>query len=307
MAPDPPDRRPLILGASRRTDLVGWYPARLVQRLRERVRRMRRYELYGLVLWTKRPAALLQHAGLARLADEVGNLVLQLTITGLGGSRIEPGVPPTADILRLLPALVAGPLRGQPARLRWRCDPVWPRVDLLDDFQRIADACARVGATSCTLSFPTRFCQLGPMADCYRRHGLPVPGVAERRELLARLHEAARPRGLRLLVCAQPETLALLPPGVLEPAQCVPREVLEGLHPAGRRFPAADHDRSQRQACTCLPSEDLGSYEADPCGSGCLYCYSRAGGEAGRRRWEARPGDYSSGKAAETGSGEVET
>ncbi len=30
-----------------------------------------------------------------------------------------------------------------------------------------------------------------------------------------------------------------------------------------------------------------GSYADDPCGSGCVYCYSRAGGETGRERYES--------------------
>lgn len=280
-------RRPLILSASRRTDLPAFYPERLLERLQRRVRGLRVYSLYGVVLWSKDPRPLLDARRGARLAPFLPNPALQLTITGLGGSRWEPHVPPAATLLARLPEIVAALLHGTGARLRWRFDPVWPRPELLDDFCRIADAVASVGGVTCTLSFPTPFCQRGSMAARYRALALPSPGLDERAALLGALWEEAAARGLRLLSCAQPESMGLCPPGRVEAAQCVPREVLKGLHPDGSPFPEA-RDPTQRRACRCLPSEDLGSYEDDPCGAGCVYCYSRAGGVEGRSAWVRR-------------------
>ncbi len=274
---------------------MGFYPDRLVARIRGRISRMRVYEPYGIVYWTKHPKNLLDHPALAPFARAMDNPVVNLTITGLGGTRFEPHVPRPEEVLALLPALVERVLRGQPARLRWRFDPIWPRPGLLEDFERLADELARVGATTCTFSFPARYSLRGPLTGIYRREGIPLPTMAQRAELLERLVALARPRGIRLLSCSQPENLTLLPPGSIEPAQCIPREILEGLHPEGRRFPLTGHDRSQRKACRCLPSEDVGSYRDDPCGSGCVYCYSKAGGTPGLERYQeaklARPLD----------------
>ena len=279
-------RRPLILSASRRTDLPGFYPDRLVARIEKRVRGLRVYEIYGVVFWTKHLEPLLRHSRLRRLFDSIENPVLNLTVTGLGGTRWEPGTPATAEILPLLSEVVRGPLQGQPERLRWRFDPIWPRPGLLGGFAGIADAFAALGVPTCTFSFPTGFCQLGSMATCYQRIGLRVPDRSERADILAALYEQASPRSIRLLSCAQPENLCLLPAGAVEEAQCIPRDVLEGLHPRGLFFPDK-RDPSQRKACRCLPSEDVGSYRDDPCGSGCLYCYSKAGGPRGREEFQA--------------------
>lgn len=280
------DRRPLILSASRRTDLPGFYPERLVERIRRRVAGLKVYELYGVVLWTKHAAPLVHHAGLRNLLEELENPALNLTVTGLGGSRWEPGVPAPAAVLPLVAELVRGPLHGQPARLRWRFDPIWPRPGLLDEFRRLADVFAGQGVPTCTVSFPTSFCQRGQMDPAYRQAGLRLPGLAERAELLGMLQAEATARGIRLLSCSQPENLKLVGPGQIEEAQCIPREVLEALHPRRLPFPEG-RDPSQRKACSCLVSEDIGSYADDPCGSGCVYCYSRAGGETGRERCEA--------------------
>ncbi|MBM4319488.1 MAG: DUF1848 domain-containing protein [Deltaproteobacteria bacterium] len=277
------ERRPLILSASRRTDLPGFHPERLVERIRTRVQGVRSCSLYGVVFWTKHPAPLVHHRELRMLLEELANPVLQLTVTGLGGSRWEPHVPRSAEVLPLLGELVSGPLHGQPARLRWRFDPIWPRSTLRDEFCRLADAFARLGVPTCTFSFPTSFCQLGSMEPVYRRVGLRFPGRAERAEILGWLCAEASARSLRLLSCSQPENLL----GPVEEAQCIPREVLEGLHPAGLPFPQG-RDPSQRKACRCLVSEDIGRYAEDPCGSGCSYCYSRAGGELGRERYAPR-------------------
>ncbi len=281
------ERRPLILSASRRTDLPGCYPERLAARLDRRLRGLRSYYCYGLVLWTKRPGPLLAHGALrAALARAGSNRVLQLTVTGLGGQALEPGAPRVQELLPLLPRLVAETLGGQAQRLRWRFDPVIPRPGLLDEFRRLADAFAAVGATTCTLSFPAPLSLAGSLGARYREAGVTVPPLAQQAEWIAALHAEAQPRGLRLLACAQPELLRRCAPETLSPAQCVPREVLEGLHPEARPFPSEAKDPAQRQACLCLPSEDLGDYRADPCGCGCLYCYSRAGGPAGRARWQ---------------------
>ncbi len=279
--------RPLILSASRRTDLPAYYPDELTRRLERRVRGMRVYELYGVVLWSKDPTPLLSGRRLRRLEPLLTNPALQLTITGLGGTGWEPGVPPAASLVKRLPDLVDGLLGGAGARLRWRFDPIWRRQGLWDSFERIADGVAAVGGRTCTFSFPTEFCLRGSMARRYRALGISPPTPGERAELLAELAERAAPRGLELRCCAQPEVLELAPSGAVEPAQCVPRAVLVDLHPQGAPFPDR-RDPSQRKACLCLPSEDVGSYRDDPCGAGCAYCYSRAGGVEGRQAWRAR-------------------
>ena len=58
------------------------------------------------------------------------NPIVNLTITGLGGSALEPGVPTTRDMLRDLPALAAA-FHDQSFRIRWRFDPLLKDISSL--------------------------------------------------------------------------------------------------------------------------------------------------------------------------------
>lgn len=270
-----PARRPapLIVSASRRTDLPGYHAQLLADRVR-RVADDQRRSLYGLVLWTRYPAALLRPPLRPLLEGEVENVVVNLTVTGLGGSRLEPNVPATGDAIAAAVELVG--LLGEPARLRWRFDPLLHGLSTFELFESLAGPLAAVGVPTVTVSFPATMSLKGPLSPQYAAAGIaPWPGhaakVGHARELLGR----ARAHGLRLLACCQPKIVRDVP-GV-EPAQCIPREVLEQLCQDGIPFPSR-RDHTQRKHCQCLPSLDIGDYATDRCGSGCAYCYSRAGG-----------------------------
>ncbi len=275
-------RLTLVLSASRRTDLPGFYPDRLAARVRARLDRAGR-PLYGLVLWTRFPAALLEEPLRSLLEREVRNVAVNLTITGLGGSRLEPGAPATeAAVCAALEALDL--LSGQPARLRWRFDPLLFGLNGLEAFERIARPLAAAGVPTVTVSFPSSMSLAGPLGPRYAAAGIePWPGIAAKAGFAAALVDRASALGLRVLACCQPKVVARVPG--LEGAQCIPREVLAALHPRAEPFPEA-RDRSQRRHCACLPSLDIGDYAEDPCGSGCAYCYSRAGGPAALARRE---------------------
>jgi hypothetical protein len=265
--------RPLILSASRRTDLPGWHAEVLAARLLERLSRRRRPE--GLVVWTRFPGALVTAPLRPLLEGAYANAVVNLTLTGLGGTALEPRAPVTPAALAALPDLISV-LGAEPDRLRWRFDPLVPGQGLQDRFTRIAEVMARLGVPTATVSFPAERSLRGDLRSQYRRHGVPVwRDRGEQAEALAGLLEAAAPRGIRLLVCCQPEVAALDPR--LGVARCIPPDLL------ARRSPALAHwaevrDPSQRQQCQCAPSEDLGDYRADVCHTGCRYCYSTLGG-----------------------------
>lgn len=267
--------RPLILSASRRTDLPGFHADECAARIRGRIARLRTRELYGVVFWTKHVAPFLGSGSLAHLVRaELGNPIVNLTITGLGGGTLEPGSPPTADAVAALPALVDA-FHGEAWRIRWRFDPLLAGHSSLDIFRRIADTAARLGIESCTFSFPAYRSLKGDLAPQFAAAGIARWQPADRRRFLGALADAARARGLRLLSCAQPDNLALHP--YVEPAQCIPADVLERGHPTHAPLERG-RDYSQRTHCTCIASEDIGDYERDRCGGGCVYCYSKAGG-----------------------------
>lgn len=254
--------------------MPGFHAEALVERLRRRLDRLGE-PLYGLVLWTRHPAALLSPPLRAVLETEVDNVVLNLTITGLGATELEPGVPATAEVLAPL-AEVIELLRGEPGRLRWRFDPLIYRRNGLELFRQLAAPMADLGVPTVTVSFPSSMSLAGSLLPRYRAAGIePWPGIAAKVAFATELVAGARERGLRALACCQPKVTGRVEG--LERAQCIPLEVLTELHPRGLPFERRK-DASQRRHCACPPSEDIGDYDLDRCRSGCAYCYSRAGG-----------------------------
>ena len=261
-----------MISASRRTDLPGFHAEACAARIRSRIERLRTRRLHGVVFWTKHARPFLPGGALHDLVRrELANPVVNLTITGLGAGPIEPGAPPLEETLASLPALVDA-FHGEAFRVRWRFDPILARLSTLDAFERIARAVARLGVPTCTFSFPAYRSLKGDLAPAFERAGIPRWRDADKAPFVRAMAEIARPLGVSLLSCAQPENAALH--GDVAPAQCVPRDVLERGHPA--RAPLdLPRDRSQRAHCACVESDDVGRYD-DLCGGACAYCYSKA-------------------------------
>ncbi len=246
----------MIYSASRRTDLPAFYPEYVALR----VRRARRLE--AIVFWTKDPRGLCGPA----LRPVLGQYpaVVQLTVTGLGGRPWEPQVPPypelTAAVRELRQALPAG-------AVVWRFDPLIVTPDLYIRFSAVRDwLTENLGVPAePTVSF------VDPYAKAVRRaqrHGLqlPLPDATQRREIIARLREMAQ---TDLYACCEPDLAAL--PGI-RPARCVDGERLDRLY--GTKFGSLPKDAGQREACGCVKSTDIGSYD-QLCRHNCRYCYAR--------------------------------
>lgn len=267
--------KPLVISASRRTDLPGFHSRACDERIRRRIRGLRTRRLAGIVFWTRHARPFLSGGDLHRLAGEDwANPIVNFTVTGLGGTKLEPGVPPVEEILNHLPSLVES-LHGEPWRLRWRFDPLLKDFSTIDMFRRIADSMSAVGVSTCTFSFPAYRSLKGDLTGQFTRAGIPRWEEREKADFIAVLVEHAQSSGIELLSCAQPENLALNPS--IRKAACIPKVLLERGNPEISPLPAA-RDRSQRTDCCCIESEDIGCYETDRCGGGCAYCYSKAGG-----------------------------
>jgi len=274
-----------VISASRRTDLVASFPEWLAAALRVRRAvlvgpRGRAVEVdlspagvHTLVLWSKDFSNLLRNAhGLMDLLAAYGQVYLHFTISGLGGTGIEPGAPPTDRALAQLPGLAA--FAGDPRRVSVRFDPVvfWSdggavRTNL-GEFLGIAAAAAGAGIKDIRTSFAQWYGKAKRRAAARRLAFVDPPDEAKR-EHAAALAGIAAAHGLVLHACSQPALAGL--PGIV-PSACIDGALLESLHP--RREPASRRkDRSQRPDCLCAESKDIGSYtQACPCG--CVYCYA---------------------------------
>lgn len=267
--------RPLILSASRRTDLPGFHPKACADRIRLRMERLRTRRLVAVVFWTRHTKSFLEGGALHRLVTtELENPFVQLTITGLGNSPIEPNTPRTNSILSDLPQLVKA-FHGEPWRILWRFDPLLKGLTSLETFYKIGKSMSDVGIRTCTFSYPSYFSLKGDLTPHFEAAGIPRWREAEQLDFLGEMARCSASLGMTLYACSQPKIAAWHPD--VHPAACISRGLIERGDPKGEIL-ALPKDRSQRTHCLCVESEDIGDYIADPCHGGCVYCYSKAGG-----------------------------
>jgi len=274
-----------IVSASRRTDLIAFFPDGLARAFREQKARIRgprgrAYEadltpsaVHTIVLWSKDFSPLIGDAhGIRRAVEAYDQMYLLFTVTGLGGTFIEKGAPAPAAALSQLPALVA--LAGNPKRVSLRFDPVvfWregPAIrNNLPFFAEAAEQAAGAGIEDIRFSFTQWY---GKSLRRARLHGFDYadPGESEKIEAASGLAETARRWKLTLHACGQ--NFLTRVPGIRASA-CIDGKLLRDLHPR-KEEASMVKDKSQRGECGCTESVDIGSY-AQACPHGCLYCYA---------------------------------
>ena len=229
--------------------------------------------VHTVVLWSKDFSNLLRNAhSLRDLLTAYDQVYLHFTVTGLGGTAVEPGVLSYRDALDQLPELTA--FAGDPRRVSVRFDPVlyWEERGALRSnfslFAEVAAAAAGQGITDIRTSFAQWYGKASRRAVA-RGFPFSIPSDEEQRSRALELAATAAAHGLILHACSQPVLAGM--PG-LRPSACIDGALLESLHP--RHEPASRRkDRGQRADCLCTESKDIGSY-SQPCPHGCVYCYA---------------------------------
>jgi hypothetical protein len=273
----------MIVSASRRTDIPAFYAPWFLRRLREGYALVRnpvnrrlvyrvplsRETLRCIVFWTKDPRGLFP-----RLEELDGHGIpyyFLFTLTPYG-PELERNVPDKSLVLERFAALAR---RLGPERVVWRYDPLLFTTGLgpAEHLRRFQSLAARLEGS-------TRRCITSLLAlyNKTRRNLKHIPLLQLDREatasLAGELRRIAASHGIELSACACPELVA----AGIPPARCVDDRLIGAITAtpfAGRKDP------SQRQACGCVESVDVGAY--DSCLHGCLYCYANANQEAARR------------------------
>lgn len=253
---------PIVLSASRRTDLVACYPDYLVERLAE----WPPEKVHTVVIWTKDPANMIRPGPLCECLRQYDQLYVHLTITGLGHTLLEPRIPPCQEVAARVPDLVA--LAGSPERISWRFDPLvratghGQTFDNSGKFPEIAAALQPSGIRTCRTSFvePYRKVERRMRAQGFQ---LQVHTPEERRHLGGELTARAAGFGMHLHFCAMEG---------FPRSRCIDGDLLTRLHPSGRAC-STRKARGQRTLCGCTESRDIGWY-SQTCPNGCLYCYA---------------------------------
>jgi hypothetical protein len=273
---------PQVISASRRTDVVMRYGGWLAQRVGAGyvdvplpygcgVRRVSLLpeDVHTMLLWSKDLSAFVEDRdGLRASLSRYDQLFCHLTVTGLGASALEPMIRPWRLVMDQVPALID--ILGDPRRFSLRFDPIihWVEGDQIRSNVNLAEAilsaACQAGVTAVRISFATLY------AKVLRRRGWQWydPPLEERLEITTRLVTLAGSLGMSLYACSQSE---LSSAGAL-PSRCVDGELLSTLHPRHLEL-STQKDSSQRPACGCTVSTDIGSY-AMSCPNGCCYCYA---------------------------------
>jgi DNA repair photolyase len=253
-----------VISASRRVDLVTFYPDYTVERLEE----IGTENIHTLVVWTKNPQNMLAHPKLRAILKKLSQVNVLLTVTGLGGTALEPQAPTKDEVFRQLPAIID--FLGSPKRLALRYDPL---IDVIhqnkthisnidtDLFEDVLNRTHVLGIKRVIVSYVTVYQKVKKRLE---QNGLriiehPIEETTDfiKNEMMPR----AESRGMELSTCVLPDLTA---------KGCIDGAALTELHPRKKPCSVAK-DRSQREDCHCTKSIDIGQWFA--CYHNCLYCY----------------------------------
>jgi DNA repair photolyase len=196
------------------------------------------------------------------------NIAISITITGWGGTWLEPGVKKPGILVTFFNRLIK---EMGTERVRLRLDPVIPTEE---GFSRALSVSVKIRdeievITSLIQIYKDQekvFSKLGVDMDLYTlksgRAFYPKPEIAQ--QWLARLHQA-NPRFVgRVQFCGMPYDV----PGAIH-SGCVDEKLLKAIGITNFRRIAAG---KQRPGCKCVISKK--QVLSGTCEHGCLYCYA---------------------------------
>ena len=274
-----------VISASRRTDLVAFFPewiASVFKNGEANVHGPSGYTysvslnptvVHTVVLWSKNFANVIEnHCGLGMVLQKYDQLYSHFTITGLGGTIIERGVPPYRTSLSQLGDLVE--IVGMPERITIRFDPIvyWEEGGEvhtnLSIFEKIAPSLHKNGIKNIRISFAQWYKKATRRATKHGFHFIDPP-KEKKLEDARSIVRVAQEWDLDLYACSQ-DFLTEIPE--IRHSSCIDGIFLQSLHP-DKKAVSTKKDKTQRTECRCTESIDIGSY-TQFCPHCCLYCYA---------------------------------
>lgn len=262
----------MILSASRRTDIPNYYSEWFYKRIEEGFLYVRNpYNFHQIskiilspevidciVFWTKNPEHMM--ADLDKLKDY--HYYFQFTLTGYGRD-IEPNLPDKRT--HLLPVFQRLAEKIGAERVIWRYDPI-----LLNEtytwkyhkkaFEEIAER-LEGAANRVVISFLDIYDKI--QQNMTALHVKKLTNL-QMQELAGELAQIAVKHHMEISSCAEKLDL----PGVSH-GSCIDKKRIE--HIIGCELHGS-RDRNQREACGCMESIEIGTYNT--CFNGCKYCYA---------------------------------
>jgi hypothetical protein len=253
-----------VISASRRVDLISFYPDYMV----DRIRQIGTENIHTLVIWTKNPKNILSHSDLKKCLEELDQIYVLLTITGLGGTPLELFAPLTAEVFNQLPRIID--FIGSPHRLAIRYDPL---IDVIYQgklhlsniqinlFDKVLAKASASGVKRVIVSYVTLYKRV---IERLKRNGFEIVdhNIEEIRDFIkTEMMSRVKNLGMELSTCVLPDITC---------KGCIDGNTLSLLHPKQEPCSKAK-DPSQRHTCHCTKSYDIGRWFS--CYHNCLYCY----------------------------------
>ncbi|GET20655.1 DUF1848 domain-containing protein [Prolixibacter denitrificans] len=289
---------PLIISASRRTDIPANYSVWFRKRLKEgyvswknpynqKVSYVSFDKARLFVFWSKNPAPFF--SALPLLDERHLNYYFQFTLNDYESEGLEPFMPPLAKRIETFQRLSQ---RIGPEKVIWRFDPllITRELSLEKLMQRVESLASQLSGYTRKLVFS--FADI----SVYRKveRNLRKASVDYREFTPELMNEAAKMLedigtryDLELRSCC--EAIDLRGYGI-QPNKCIDDDLIRELFSGDpdlmnfiggqdTLFPGEDNsrylkikDKSQRNDCGCIASKDIGEY--DTCPLGCTYCYA---------------------------------
>ncbi len=274
----------IIVSASRRTDLIAFYPDYLADVLKKEIACLRspygvKYKVelnpdnvHSIVLWSKNFKNLLTNRySVKTYLKKYKNPFFLFTVTGFGGTRIEPLIPHYKHALKQLETMVE---EYGSERIFLRFDPIMFFYESgilksnLDFFEEIVSFSSEKNIKRIIFSFVQYYPRVKKRLS-YAGINYYDPPEKEKIEIAKNLSKISNSYGIRLYSCAQD---FLLKVDGIEKSKCIDAEYLSQIHP-DKIFIPHNKDKGQRMECGCSYSRDIGMYEMS-CPKPCLYCYA---------------------------------
>lgn len=283
----------MIISASRRTDIPAFYSKWFINRVRAGWCQVPNPLNYGqlsyvslkpedvdaIVFWSKNPAPMFTY--LDELDERGFHYYFQFALNDY--PRVfEPNVSSLEERIRTFRELS---IRIEPRRIIWRYDPIIISNQTPPDFHRekfskmaeeLRDSTQRV-----MVSFVDYYQKTDRRLSSLEKFGFKFDKkVANSRvawNLLRDLAAIARDHDMELFTCAEERDFSKVGAA---PGRCVDGELLRelwSLHGHTKKDP------TQRAACLCVVSKDIGMN--DTCVHGCQYCYSTGNLSLAQRRY----------------------
>jgi len=163
-----------------------------------------------------------------------------------------------------------------PEAISWRFDPIvfWKEGDVImsniDDFNYISSEMGKIGIKRCVISFATWYeNSIKKARNRHPKHEFIFiePDLGHKKEIIKFISPVNKDNGITTYSCANAD---IVDDDLVFGSSCVDGELL------GKLFgePASlAKDTTQREACGCTKSRDIGSYK-QKCKNNCIYCYA---------------------------------